>query len=528
MKKALGLLLTLAMLFPLVGLAEPAPYTLPLSEDGATLSFTLQENYYSGTSYADNLPVYQELENRTGVSIDWDVIEISSFDEAMEIRLASGSKLADIIQLPRFNQADIMRYAEAGLIIPLDDLIAEHAPNIYNLIYNEVPELGREMTGYDGHIYALPQNFYGMNFVAPYSFTIRADWLDKLGLEVPTTVDEWYTVLKAFKEQDPNGNGLGDEVPMSTQGKVDSWENAYAYFASGFGLTAPVSVQYYPDENGTVIDQFRLPEFKEYLTFVNKLYTEGLIDPSFWVENAKLNAMASENILGSTAMYADSSTTFQKSAQAGGAEEAYYKMIPPPFGPDGQAARQVGRTLTGFRYAITKDCENPELAIKWIDYMYADPEGRDLMHYGIEGVHWNWDETGDKRVWTDEVANNPDNLAIYNVLRRDGAYATQFTNRTKEFFEMMVEDYVIDDVQAILPGIVSAYPAVIATPEETRRLNSLTADLNTYQNEMIQKFIMGQTPLDRFDEFVATLEAMGADEVLAIKQAQYDRYMGKE
>lgn len=92
---------------------------------------------------------------------------------------------------------------------------------------------------------------------------------------------------------------------------------------------------------------------------------------------------------------------------------------------------------------------------------------------------------------------------------------------------MMVEDYVLSDVQAILPTIVDAYPAVIATPEESERLTSLTADLNTYQNEMIQKFIMGQVPLDKFDEFVATLEAMGADEVLRIKQEQYDRYMGK-
>lgn len=299
-KKFLSLLLTLCMLVPCAALAAE-DYTLPLAPDGAHLSFTLQENYYAGSSYADNLPVYQELEKLTGVSIDWDVVELNSFNETMEIRLASGSKLSDIIQLPNYNGADIMRYAKAGLIQPLDELIDQYAPNIKKLFFEDVPELGRTMTGYDGHIYAIPQNFYGMNFVAPFCLTLRKDWLDNLGLDVPTTLDDWYTVLKAFKEQDPNGNGLADEVPMSTQGNVSSVENAYAYLATGFGLTAPVTVQYYPDENGKVVDQYRLPEFKEYLTFLNKLYEEGLIDTAFSVDGTKLTAMAAQNLLGSTA-----------------------------------------------------------------------------------------------------------------------------------------------------------------------------------------------------------------------------------
>lgn len=528
MKKTFALLLTLLLILPVFAFSESAEgYELPLSTDGATISFTLQENYYAGTSYADNLMVYQELEKRTGVKVDWDVIELSAFNEAMEIRLASGTELSDIIQLPNFNAADVMRYAEAGLILPLDDLIKQYAPNIYNLFFVEIPELGRTMTGYDGHIYAIPQCFYGMNFVAPYSLCIRQDWLDDLGLSVPTTADEWYTVLKAFKEEDPNGNGIADEVPMSTQGNVSSLENAYGYLATAFGLTAPVTIRYYPNADGIIVDQYQTPEFKEFLTFVNKLYSEGLIDAAFSVESSKLFAMASEDILGSTTMYADSTTTFQKNARAAGDEDAYYKIIRTPFDADGNPGRQIGRTLTGFRYALSKDCKDPVLAIKWIDYQYANPEGRDLMHYGIEGYHWNWNEDKTKRVWTDLVANNPDGLAIYNVLRRDGAYATQFTNRTKEFFAMMVEDYVLQDVQAVLPDIVPAYPAVIATPEESERLTSLTADLNTYSNEMVQKFIMGEETLDKFDEFVATMKAMGADEVLQIKQTQYDRYMGK-
>ena len=134
-KKTFSLILTLCLLIPCVPLAAE-DYTLPLAPDGAHLSFTLQENYYAGSSYADNLPVYQELEKRTGVAIDWDVVELNSFNETMEIRLASGSKLSDIIQLPNYNTADIMRYAKAGLIQPLDDLIDE-----------DVPELGRTMTG---------------------------------------------------------------------------------------------------------------------------------------------------------------------------------------------------------------------------------------------------------------------------------------------------------------------------------------------------------------------------------------------
>lgn len=88
-----------------------------------------------------------------------------------------------------------------------EDLIEKNAPNIMNM-FEKYPIIRKVLTAPDGEIYNLAEVFIEGNEVAPKSLIIRKDWLDKLNLEIPETIDDWYTVMKAFKEQDPNGNGI--------------------------------------------------------------------------------------------------------------------------------------------------------------------------------------------------------------------------------------------------------------------------------------------------------------------------------
>ena len=163
----------------------------------------------------------------------------------------------------------------------------------------EHPEWKKEITTDDGSIYVFP--FLRTDdklkvFLGP---TIRQDWLDKLGLSMPTTVDEWYNVLKAFKEQDPNGNGKADEIPLYlTKGDVDTT----TAFLGAWGINAG-----FYQEEGQVKYGPTDPRFKEFLTLMNQWYKEGLLDQDFATTDEKmLEAKITGGQIGSAILYTGS------------------------------------------------------------------------------------------------------------------------------------------------------------------------------------------------------------------------------
>ena len=525
MKRMISFVLCLMMVLS-ISLALAEPTTPPFGNyDTDSLTVAVYDNYYAAASYAEPLPVLEEVEKRTGVQINWDVTVPSQYDEVMRVRLAAGVDLPDIVQIPGSysNKGEVYNYALQGIIIPLDDLIKQYAPHLAKLIWEDMPELGEALTAPDGHIYHIAQNFDGTNRVACKGLLIRTDWLKTLNLEVPTTADEWYTVLKAFKENDANGNGIADEIPMAAFGSNALSE--YGYLGTAFGLAAPVSRLI--DENGTAVCQYDVSGFKDFLTFLNKLYAEGLIDAQYTTaDESKMNAMASKDIIGCSAHYADIAELWEGTAKLAGnpnSAKAEYHMIASPKTTDGSQIRLLGRSLTGFCYGITRDCKNPELAIKWLDYIYANPEGLDLMLYGLEGLTYTLDADGNK-VWTDFVAKNPDGLNIASALRSVGAFPAQFSNRTLEFGKLLYSERAAQESEAVSQYMIQPYPQVMGTEEELDEIASLTADINTYENEMIQKFVTGQTSLDGFDAFRTQVKNMGGDRLMEIYQAQLDRY----
>lgn len=528
MKKLVSLLLVsiMALTFCASSLAAEE-YTLPLGDyDNTFLNVATYDNYYTAASYADPLPVLEEIEKRTGVQINWDCMPSGQYNEPMRVRLAAGKDLPDIVQIPGASNAyktEIYALALQGTLIPLEELIREHAPNIAKLIWEEQPELGKAFTAPDGHIYHIAQNYLGTNAAGSRSLLLRTDWLDTLNLEVPVTIDDWYNVLKAFKEGDPNGNGLADEIAISAFSKNGLTE--YGYLATAFGLAAPGTK--YIDDNGTVVCQYDLPDFKDFLAFLNKLYAEGIMDPEYTLgAEAKMNALASKDILGCCSHYAEFALLWSGTARSAGnpnSEKAEYHLVVPPMPQDGSDIRMIDRTMVGHTYGITKNCKDPVLAIKWLDYVYANPEGRDMLLYGLEGLTYTVDENGNKQ-WTEYVANHPDGLNVASALRSVGAFPAQFSNRTIEFGILYYGQETIDECKVVEKYQISPFPTIMSTEEEIDLITALSADIDTYENEMIQKFVTGQVSLDEFDKFRATVRAMGGDELTAIYQQQLDRY----
>lgn len=493
-------------------------YSLPFVKDGSvTLSYAGVDNWYPPASYTQNLPVWQEVEKRTGIKIKWEVMAPNQYDTSMQTRIAAGEDLPDIIALPPLWGGDVVKYGNEGVIIPLEDLIDKYAPNI-KAIFEKYPEIEKQLTAPNGHIYNVSELFIEGNEVNPKSLILRKDWLDKLGLKEPETLDEWYTVLKAFKEKDPNGNGKQDEIPLV----CSSGLNIYGYFAGAFGLPTDAIVPQMWVEDGKVKFILRDDRYKELITFANKLFKEGLLVQGPKSDEAAVDSLISQNVVGVSAHFVDVVDRWNNLLKKSGVQNGEYKMVVPARGSDGKLG-MVKRASLGMQYAISKSCKTPELAIKWIDYIWANPEGVDLTHFGIEGKTCTKGEDG-KLHFTDFVTKNPDGLDPASALRSTGAFPALFDHQTKDFMLELASPKTREAIKQFEPYMVEPFPDIIGTDEETEKITTLMADINTYINEMMIKFVMGKEPISNYDKFLEQLNKMGIDEVIKIKQQQYDRY----
>ena len=175
-----------------------------------------------------------------------------------------------------------MDYGTEGVLIPLEDLIDKYAPNIKKIL-DENPQVRRMATAPDGHIYSIPWFEDQAHFQYRNTFLLNKTWLDKLGLEVPTTPDELIAVLKAFKEQDPNGNGEADEIPSTFRHNTTT--NGYYELFGAFGLADALTG--FSVEDKKVVFEPAIPEYKMAIAFLNRLYEEGLLDQESFTQDAK-------------------------------------------------------------------------------------------------------------------------------------------------------------------------------------------------------------------------------------------------
>lgn len=492
------------------------PFKLPLTSEKKTLVWATRDSWYAPASYNSGLEVFKKMEEATNVHIQWDV-NASDYATKMKLRLTSGTNLPDIVAVP----GDPTAYAESGVIIPLEDLIAKYAPNIQR-IFKEYPGVKETFTGPDGHIYTLSAITKEGDEANPFTWVIRKDWLDKLGLKMPVTLDDWYNVLTAFKQKDPNGNGKPDEIPLFEQPTI---------FGEAFGINLS-SGSDFQVVDGKVEYKWADPRMPEYLAYANKLYKAGLLDKDY-VGQSDPNDEAyssddqqskvAKNIVGAYFNAPDWSTAFQKPLIDSGVKDASYVPIIPAKGDKGDCFLTTGTGALPRGTGITKACKDPVLAIKLLDYMWSE-EGIRYLAWGIEGKTYTM--VDGKPQLTQDVLNNAKGLGASDVLRTVGAWPTfPWVQQRAQYDQMMAgakefkgfPDY-------IKPVLKTEFPATRGTKDETDRVAAIDADLKTYREEMIAKFTIGKEPLSNFPKFIEKMKEMGLDEMVQIKQTQYDRY----
>ena len=242
-------------------------------------------------------PALKRMEELTGIHIEWECVPDAGFTEKRNLAFASDD-LPDIILRAKISPQEEMKYAANGQLVALDEYL-DYAPNLSALIEQD-DAIRKGITMPDGHIYSCPQlNKTEGNLI--HHYWINKTWLDNLGLEAPTTVDELYDVLVAFRDNDPNGNGQKDEIPYCVVGKDYPHRMFYDLLGSwGFGINGVMDSDYAfswldIDDAGNVRFIGREDKFKNMVEFYNKLWTEGLVDKESYSQDqtqaaAKVNA----------------------------------------------------------------------------------------------------------------------------------------------------------------------------------------------------------------------------------------------
>lgn len=517
MKKWFAMVLCLCLLIPSVAFADVLG-EYPVSDEVITLTGWGVLPTSSMVDDFNENPAFQELEKITGVHVDWECVTEDGSAEKRALRLAQGD-LPDIFFRGALTDEEVTSLAGTGQLIDLSGMIEEYAPN-FNALMERDETIRLAISDSTGAIYTLPQ-------VTTSSLTehmiINTRWLDNLGLEIPQTVDELYEVLKAFKEQDANGNGdPNDEIPMSACGlnQLNYLMHAFKVYPDNYyGMfvypgTSEVQCSYIADG------------MKDAMKYLKKLYDEGLLDPESFSQNQDTyTAKGTADTLG----YLTVAGAF---VNVGNELHWDYQGLA-PF-PDSEGNRLTNKRAScgGNHFAITSNCENPEAALRYVDYLYSE-EGTTLAWMGVEGVSWEWmDEEKTTWHWL-----KPDDLTM-NQFRH--SYAIQggvgYPSAHPIYFESSMWDRQEDPIEASLdterfrkPATdcgVLLWPTIKWSVEDSETLSFILPDCQTYYTASAVDFITGVRDIDAdWDEYINTLKSMGIEEAIAMCQTAYDNYM---
>ena len=467
----------------------------------------------------DDMIIPKEAAKYTNITLEGTASSMDSDSTQSFNLMITSQELPDLVG---GNRQDILKYGMEGAFIPLNDLIDEYAPDIKKIL-DENPDVKGAITAEDGNIYQIPFMFSDL---VSEAYFIRQDWLDKVGMEIPTTVDELHDVLKAFLDQDANGNGERDEIGYFSRVSVVD-ENKLEGLLPLFGIND----YWHLNKEGKVAIGLYTPEYKEAIKQVSQWYAEGLIDPEVFTRggNAR-DILFPENNGGLIHDWIPSTSGYNKTVPEKVPGFKLVGMLPPTDINGDQWEFASRDKLTGAGWAISSQNEHPVESIKYMNFWFTET-GRRLKTYGVEGVTYNM--VDGKPVYTDEILNSDQaiNVQIMDMggMLEDMAYLHDASyeefamdEEGKKTLEMYEEAGVVNKCYPRLP-------ALSFTDEENDLILAKYPACRTYMLEQLQKWTFDGSTIDQeFDGYMETLKNMGMDEVVAAYQAAYDRLMSVE
>jgi ABC-type sugar transport system, periplasmic component len=511
-----------------------APGKLPVVEKPVTITgFVPSIGFVK--DWATNLSsIY--LEGKTGLHFDWITATKEDAKTKLSVLISSGD-YPEVIMGGNIalSQEQIQKYGKQGIFLRLNDLIDKQGYWTKEL-FKASPEAKEAVSADDGSIYSLPMvQSDDTHMIFHQKMWINKKWLDKLGLKVPTTTDEFAKAMLAFKTMDPNGNGKADEIPLT--GAKRYLEDSAMWLMNGFipaggddGSGDATLNAYEFIVGNKVFFNADKPEFREGLRYLRKLYKDGLFDPAALTQDR--NAIKPLIDGESNRVGAFASHHPQNASTATGSDKDHYLdfvILPPLKGPQGKQyiPSFYDFTISAGNFIITDKCKNPEAAFRYADFRY-DTEASNVIRAGGLGASWAY-------VGKDEKATGLDGKpALYKYLPVvDNSFeniGNMWTRDIKMHYAVdksgAYEKMLYDATQLYKPFGVPRYPyGSVSIPEASMtEMADLRRTLHSYIGESVDRFIIGDLDLDKdWDGYLKQLKTIGADRYLQILSSAYNK-----
>lgn len=486
-----------------------------------------------GEMYADR-EGWAWLEDLTNVHIELEMIPLSAYHEKVNIKLATND-MNDIMDVGELG--DMRKFADDGFFYPLNGLIEEYGDATGRWIEAR-PNVWEFTKGSDGLYYGWPWT----TAESPLSLHrhllwVERNWLENVGMEPPTTTDEFYEMLVAFKEMDANGNGdPNDEIPFSSS--TPRPPNDYSSPLIAAWLYAYEWLQV---EDGTVSSPLTSDAFKEAIAWQAMLFEEGLMYEESLTQDRGTQWQVNEQSLEYNTIGCVIGQHQNYAMSWDSPKWKDYIALEPLEGPDGVKFGVWTPPIGRIDIVINADTEYPATAFRWMDYLYTE-EGSLARYYGLEGVHWEVAEqglvdiAGNPATWTNLVPDSEENtFAINGFIQSEwggiGGVGDRFSlsanpedlnpdghtkNQVRFLASQVMGQYVppIDEQWVPLPvdaDIVEEYSIV-------------KTNVMDVVKQFTSQFIAGQRPMSEWDVFMNELDRAGLERYVELSQIAYDRF----
>ena len=481
----------------------------------------------------------------TGIEFEWQAIPSEGAQEKINLMLASGEELPDVFWSFGDGKSGniVVQYADQDIFMPTEGLINEYMPNLKKIL-DDSENYWSEITAPDGHTYGFPyiEEMYGLVLTGG-PLLINKTWLDEVGREVPTTVDEWVDCLKAFRDGgDLNGNGADDEIPMATWfGATDTFGsyNMFYRFTGAFGCAdSYCGGNAYADHlrlvDGKVTFTAQDEAFRKTAAFFNMLYDEGLIwNGSFEADESASykSSLIKEDVarIGCFGTWTDQEITNLDVHDE-------YVAIPRLQGEAGMTGfeNNYSELQDSSNTAITTTCKFPHVVAKFVDYMVGDPAISIQSNWGAEGYNYVKDENGILRTPLDEQGRYQPQTeyTTFGEARVNSTTTRGSMIVLNEYYET-VAGYAYDAVQLLenqktngKDEIMEEYdtiPRVMMTTTELSRLAQIQPTISDIVDRYINQWVTGGVTDDNWNAYLGELQSAGVEELVSIYQSAVDR-----
>ena len=446
-----------------------------------------------------------QIEEACNIKINWKLPAVSSYEDSLQLMMIDDEK-PDVVFLPDawLTSATFIEGCEDGVFMNIAELLPE-----YENIMAHTADFSWEALDVlrDGGIWGVPRS----TMVRADGFRAKTEWLEAIGSDYQEgdymTADELFDILYKFTYEDPDGNGVDDTYGIKAWTENNGLLNTKLNHI--FGISDTDSWAEYDGEYMSLKYSKTHSNFKDYLTFVNKCWEAGVIDPdAFSIDLTVSTERWDSGMYGLTERFAGHKTVVPVEGQPW--TDTY---IPGIVSKEGDSYGYPNFS-TGIWYfwAIPATCERPDKVLEFFDYILSDEQWTNLSTKGVEGVTFEIDENGVYDFTLSEGVESKDKAPLDSIVRRsDGAeffinkaYSAEVQAELKEYIDMAVENYI--------PALDRGYTPEIAS-------DPVFIEYNNYMNDEINKIIIGEKPVEYWDEVLDGWYKAGGEEYVADMQA---------